>query len=44
MGSMSEFYAFQRFVLDDGVAKNVPMEESAYVLAEIWTSGMVRQT
>ena len=43
MGSMTEFYAFQRFVLNDGVVKDVPVEDGARALAEIWTSGVVRQ-
>lgn len=42
MGSMTEFYAFQRFVLRDGVVKDVPVEESAHELARIWTSGLIR--
>lgn len=42
MGSMTEFYAFQRFVLGDGVVKDVPLDESARTLAEIWTSGLLR--
>lgn len=40
LGSMTEFYAFQRFVLDDGVTKNVPIEAGARTLAEIWISGI----
>jgi AcrR family transcriptional regulator len=43
MGSMTEFYAFQRFVLRDGVVKDVPVEESAQDLARIWTSGVIRR-
>jgi len=42
MGSMTEFYAFQRFVLGDGVVKDVSLDESARTLAEIWTAGLVR--
>jgi AcrR family transcriptional regulator len=43
LGSMTEFYAFQRYVLRDGVVKDVPAEEGAEVLARIWTSGLVRR-
>ncbi|MFD6059498.1 TetR/AcrR family transcriptional regulator [Rhodococcus wratislaviensis] len=43
MGGMSEFYAFQRFALADGVVKNVPIEEGARTLAEIWTAGVIRR-
>jgi AcrR family transcriptional regulator len=42
LGSMTEFYAFQRFVLRDGVVKDVPVEEGADVLARIWTSGLMQ--
>ena len=42
MGSMTEFYAFQRFVLQDGVVKDVPSEAGARALATIWTSGLIR--
>ncbi|MFD5258304.1 TetR/AcrR family transcriptional regulator [Streptomyces bobili] len=42
LGGMTEFYAFQRFVLGDGVVKDVPLDESARALAEIWVSGLVR--
>lgn len=42
MGSMTEFYAFQRFVLSDGVTKDVSHEEAARTLAAIWTTGIVR--
>lgn len=44
MGSMTEFYAFQRFVLADGVVKDVSNDEAARSLAEIWTAGMVQQS
>jgi AcrR family transcriptional regulator len=44
MGSMTEFYAFQRFVLRDGVVKDVPVDDGALALARIWTSGMTRLT
>jgi AcrR family transcriptional regulator len=43
LGSMTEFYAFQRLVLSDGVVKDVPLDESANALARIWTSGLVRR-
>lgn len=42
LGSMTEFYAFQRFVLDDGVVTDVAIEEGARTLAEIWISGILR--
>lgn len=42
LGSMTEFYAFQRFVLSDGVVKDVSHEEAARTLAAIWMSGIVR--
>lgn len=42
LGSMTEFYAFQRFVLRDGVVKDVPAEDGAEVLARIWTAGLMR--
>ena len=42
MGSMTEFYAFQRFVLQDGVVKDVSPEDGARALAGIWTSGLIR--
>lgn len=42
MGSMTEFYAFQRFVLSDGVVKDVSNEQAAMTLAAIWTSGIIR--
>ncbi|ATQ30209.1 TetR/AcrR family transcriptional regulator [Rhodococcus ruber] len=44
MGGMTEFYAFQRFVLDDGVTTAVPIDESTRNLVAIWTSGLVRHT
>ncbi|HJT94739.1 MAG TPA: TetR/AcrR family transcriptional regulator, partial [Mycobacterium sp.] len=44
MGSMTEFYAFQRFVLSDRVVKDVSYEEAARTLAGIWTSGIIRRT
>lgn len=43
MGSMTEFYAFQRFVLSDGVIKQVSIDESARNLANIWTDGLLRR-
>jgi AcrR family transcriptional regulator len=43
MGSMTEFYAFQRFVLSDGVIKPVSISESSRNLANIWTDGLLRR-
>jgi hypothetical protein len=43
LGSMTEFYAFQRFVLDDGVITAVSTQESARNLANIWMSGLIRE-
>jgi AcrR family transcriptional regulator len=40
LGSMTEFYAFQRFVLKDGVVRDVPIEVGARILADIWISGV----
>lgn len=37
LGGMSEFYAFQRFVL--GSTKDVPQELATRVLAELWIGG-----
>ena len=41
LGSMTEFYAFQRFVLRDGVVKDVPADDGAEMLARIWISGLI---
>jgi AcrR family transcriptional regulator len=41
LGSMTEFYAFQRFVLADGVVKYVSTSEAAEMLAKIWTAGLI---
>lgn len=42
MGSMTEFYAFQRFALDDGVVHKLPTGQVAHQLAGIWASGLLR--
>lgn len=41
LGGMSEFYAFQRFVL--GSIKDVPQELATRVLAEIWIGGTIER-
>lgn len=43
LGSMSEFYAFQRFVLGDGVIKDVPTDIAATTLVDTWVSGIGRR-
>lgn len=40
LGSMSEFYAFQRFVLVEGAVSAVPIADAARTLATIWTEGV----
>ena len=40
LGSMTEFYAFQRYVLGGNSLKDVPAEEATRVLSEIWTTGI----
>lgn len=40
LGSMSEFYAFQRFVLVEGAVSTVPIADAARTLATIWTEGV----
>lgn len=40
LGSMSEFYAFQRFVLPSSAVTEVPMESAAETLAAIWIRGI----
>lgn len=40
LGSMSEFYAFQRFVLVQGAVSAVPIADAAKTLATIWTEGV----
>ncbi|NDK91087.1 TetR/AcrR family transcriptional regulator [Gordonia desulfuricans] len=40
---MTEFYAFQRYALRDGVVTAVTPREAARTLAEIWASGILRQ-
>lgn len=42
LGSMSEFYAFQRFVLRDSAVASTPIDEAAGVLAAIWMNGVRR--
>lgn len=43
LGSMSEFYAFQRFVLCDGVIKDVPIEVAGETLVDTWISGVSKR-
>ncbi|MCX4092388.1 TetR/AcrR family transcriptional regulator [Nocardia sp. alder85J] len=43
LGGMTEFYAFQRLVLADGAVTEVPLDQAARHLAEIWTSGVLRR-
>ena len=38
--SMTEYYAFQRFVLDGSGLSDVPLEQATNAIAEIWISGM----
>ncbi|MCL3818592.1 TetR/AcrR family transcriptional regulator [Aeromicrobium wangtongii] len=40
LGSMTEFYAFQRYALDGDALKDVPPVEVATTLAELWTRGV----
>lgn len=40
LGSMTEFYAFQRYVLKGDALAPVSVEEAARTLTEIWSSGM----
>lgn len=42
LGSMTEFYAFQRFVLRDGVLADATNEHAAQTLAAIWTAGILQ--
>ena len=42
LGSMSEFYAFQRFLLGGDALRAVPIESVAETLATIWTSGVLQ--
>ena len=42
LGSMTEFYAFQRFVLRDPDVSEEPLNEASYTLATIWLSGIAR--
>jgi hypothetical protein len=41
LGSMTEFYAFQRYVLGGSSLKDVAPEEATAVLSSIWTAGML---
>ena len=41
LGSMTEFYAFQRFALADGVVTDVPLDHAARMLAETWLGGVL---
>ena len=38
--SMTEYYAFQRFVLNGSGLSDVPVEQATNAIAEIWISGM----
>ena len=38
--SMTEYYAFQRFVLNGSGLSDVPLEQATNAIAEIWISGM----
>lgn len=40
LGSMTEFYAFQRFVLRDAAIASQPLDEASRTLATIWLSGI----
>ena len=40
LGSMTEFYAFQRYALGDGALKTVSARVAATTLAEIWSHGV----
>lgn len=40
LGSMTEFYAFQRFVLHGSALTDTTIEEATRTIAEIWISGM----
>ena len=40
LGSMTEFYAFQRFVLQDGVVRNASVDDVAETLAKLWVAGL----
>lgn len=44
LGSMTEFYAFQRFVLEGSALTESTIEEASRTIAEIWISGMGAQT
>lgn len=43
LGSMTEFYAFQRFVLNGSAIKDVDIAEATRTIAKIWTSGIQLQ-
>lgn len=43
LGSMTEFYAFQRFVLNGSALSATSIEEATRAIAEIWISGMGKQ-
>ena len=38
--SMTEYYAFQRFVLNGSGLSDVSLEQATNAIAEIWISGM----
>ena len=43
LGSMTEFYAFQRFVLNGSALTETTIEEATRAIAKIWISGMGAQ-
>lgn len=44
LGSMSEFYAFQRFVFGGSPVAQVPLKDAARTVAAIWADGVRRHT
>ncbi len=40
LGSMTEFYAFQRFTLEGDALKPIPAATAAYTLSTLWASGI----
>ena len=42
LGSMTEFYAFQRYALQGDALKMVPAESVAATLTEIWSRWVLR--
>lgn len=43
LGSMTEFYAFQRFVLQNTAVAQVPIHDAARTLASVWAEGVRRR-